>query len=75
MFGWNQERTLVITTEQIYNIKKFKTKRRIRIADLAGISKTVRGAQTEFTLHIPKEYDYRFLSEKYLPAPFNRLCV
>lgn len=29
------------------------------------MSKTTLGSKGEFTLHVPKEYDYRFLSEKY----------
>jgi len=62
MFNWTQERILVITTEKIYNIKKTKAKRKIRIADLGGISKTLKGV--EFTLHVPSAYDYRFLSER-----------
>jgi hypothetical protein len=64
MFGWHQERILLITNEQIYNIKKSKAKRKIRIADLGGVSKTLTGAKIEFTLHVPKAYDYRFLTEK-----------
>ena len=66
MFGWNQERILVVTSENVYNIKKYKTKRRIPIHLLGGISKTTVGTKIEFTLHIPTQYDYRFLSEKYL---------
>jgi hypothetical protein len=64
MFGWTQERVLVITTESIYNIKKVKVKRRIKIADLGGVSKALLGSKVEFTIHVPKQYDYRFLSEK-----------
>ena len=64
MFGWTQERTLMITNEKIYNIKNKKAKRKIKIADLGGISKTMLGSKIEFTLHVPKEYDYRFISEK-----------
>ena len=64
MFGWNQERILVITTEHVYNIKKTKPKRKIPIALLGGISKTLVGTKIEFTLHVPSQYDYRFLSEK-----------
>ena len=62
--GWKQDRIFVITTEHIYNIKKDKVKRRIQIAMLAGISKTMLGSKNEFTLHVMKEYDYRFLSDR-----------
>ena len=64
MFGWNQERILAITSETIYNIKKTKVKRKIKIADLGGVSKTLLGSRIEFTIHVPKAYDYRFLTEK-----------
>jgi len=66
MFGWNQERIFVITSEYIYNIKTSKPKRKIPIHLLGGISKTMTGVKIEFTLHVPTQYDYRFLSEKYV---------
>ena len=65
MFGWNQERIIVVTTEFIYNIKKNKPKRKIPISLLGGVSKTVGANKTEFTIHVPTQYDYRFLSERY----------
>ena len=33
MFNWVQERSLVITTEKIYNLKKNKVKRAIMVKD------------------------------------------
>lgn len=62
MYGWNQERTLVITDKALYNIHKKKIKRVIHISDVGGITKTVppsKNAQ-EFTVHVPSTYDYRF---------------
>lgn len=64
MYNWSQERYFLITTEKIYNVKKSKVKRSILINDLSGVSKTLRGTRNEFTLHINKEYDYRFMSER-----------
>ena len=64
MYEWTQDRSIVITNEKIYNLKKLKVKRAIPIAKLGGISKTTQGTRSEFTLHIPSEYDYRFLSDK-----------
>jgi hypothetical protein len=64
MFGWVQQRFLLITNEKIYNVKKTKVKRSIRINDLSGITKNLNGSKKEFTLHVNKEYDYRFQSEK-----------
>ena len=62
--NWKQERIFVITSEHIYNVKKDKVKRRIQLGSLGGISKAMLGSKTEFTLHVPKEYDYRFLSDR-----------
>jgi hypothetical protein len=66
MYGWSQERMIAITNRAIYNIHKKKIKREIAIADIGGITKTVPPSQcsTEFTVHVPSHYDYRFSSEK-----------
>ena len=66
MFGWSQERMLAITDNCIYNIHKKQIKRVIQINDIGGITKTVAPSKnlTEFTVHVPSTYDYRFLSEK-----------
>jgi hypothetical protein len=62
---WTQDRDLVITSKQIFNVHKKKVKRAINIKDLEGVSRNVVGKKAEFTLHIAKpEYDYRFNSEK-----------
>lgn len=62
MYDWSQERTLVITDNAIYNIHKKKIKRVIQVAEMGGISKTVPPSRcaTEFTVHVPTSYDYRF---------------
>ena len=65
MFGWNQERIILVTSEYLYNIKKTKPKRKIPISLLGGVSKTVGANKAEFTVHVPTQYDYRFLSERY----------
>jgi hypothetical protein len=64
MYNWTQERYFIVTSEKIYNIKKAKIKRSILLADLSGITKSLRGTRNEFTLHVNKEYDYRFMSER-----------
>ena len=66
MYGWSQERMIAITNRAIYNIHKKKIKREIAIADIGGITKTVPPSKcsTEFTVHVPSHYDYRFSSEK-----------
>mmetsp|Transcript_23184 Transcript_23184/g.17611 ORF Transcript_23184/g.17611 Transcript_23184/m.17611 type:complete len:165 (+) Transcript_23184:141-635(+) len=64
MFGFVQERFFVITKERVFNVKKNKVKRIIQIKTLGGISKCIQPGKTEFTLHVPSEYDYRFHSDK-----------
>jgi len=54
----------VITDEKIYNLKKTKVKRAILISKLGGITKTLLNGKPEFVVHIPSEYDYRFISER-----------
>ena len=65
MFEWTQERTLAITDKAIYNIHKKQIKRCIRIETIGGMSKCVPPSKNtdEFTIHVPKEYDYRFVSK------------
>ena len=65
MFEWTQERTLVITDQALYNIHKKKVKRVIMIAEIGGITKTAPPSKnvSEFTVHVPSSYDYRFISE------------
>ena len=65
-FEWSQERLLAITDRAIYNIHKKKIKRVIEINDVGGITKTVPPSRcsTEFTVHVPSSYDYRFSTEK-----------
>ena len=66
MYEWTQERTLVITSENIYNIHKKSVKRSINILDVNGISKTIPPSKctTEFTIHVERSYDYRFISSR-----------
>lgn len=66
MFEWTQERTLVITNQAIYNIHKKSVKRCIPINMIGAMTKCVPPSKnnSEFTIHVPKEYDYRFVTEK-----------
>lgn len=65
MFEWTQERTLVITNQAVYNIHKKEVKRRIEISIIEGLTKTVAPSKSiEFTIHVPSQYDYRFLSQR-----------
>lgn len=55
-----------ITNTAVYNIHKKKVKRKIEMRDVGGLTKTVPPSRctTEFTIHVPSTYDYRFTSEK-----------
>lgn len=56
-----QERTVVVTTKGILNLKGKKIQRRIEIASVVGVSKSKHS--DEFIVHCPSEYDYRFSSQ------------
>jgi len=65
-FEWSQERMLAITNKAIYNIHKKKVKRKIDFKDIGGLTKTVPPSKssTEFTIHVPSKYDYRFNTDR-----------
>ncbi len=45
-------RTLVVTTENIYNFKKEKAQRKIPFELLTGISLSMQGTKNEFVIHV-----------------------
>ena len=62
--GWfKQDRILVITTDNIYNIKNDIVKRRLPISSLAGITKNLIGSKNEMILHVANNYDYHYCAE------------
>ena len=66
MYDWVQDRVIVITNEKVYNFKKTKIKRAIHIQKISGITKTLVQGKSEFVVHVLSEYDYRFLSDRYI---------
>ncbi|KAL4484301.1 hypothetical protein ABPG72_006412 [Tetrahymena utriculariae] len=58
-----QDRFIMITDKAFYNLKKTSIKRRIDLNFIKGITTSVCG--TEFVLHVPSEYDYRYSSTLY----------
>ena len=59
-----QDIALVITKRGVYNIDGKSIKRKLEFKDFSGISKTVLQTNlTEFTIHVPSDYDYRFVVE------------
>lgn len=55
-----QERTIVLTSLAILNLKGKKLQRRMELGLLGGVTRSRNG--DEFILHCPSEYDYRFSS-------------
>jgi len=51
---------MLITNKAIYNLKGNSMKRKIDLKKLKGI--TVGTLGSEFVLHVPEEYDYRYSS-------------
>jgi hypothetical protein len=56
---------IVVTNEAVYNIHKKEVKRMIPISEISGVSKTTASnKEMEFAIHVPKTYDYRFVTQK-----------
>ena len=62
-WGMKQERTLLLTNHSLYNIKKDNIQRKIGILSIKAITKSTKGGNFEFVVHIKNEYDYRFESD------------
>ena len=60
--GMKQERYLILTSTHIHNFRRKKLRRRIKIIDVAAVILSEKNTK-EFVLHIPKEYDYRYICE------------
>ena len=52
----------MITTEAVYNVYGKTIKRKIPISSIYAV--TLSKKSSEFVLHVPSEYDYRFDSKK-----------
>ncbi|CAK87907.1 unnamed protein product (macronuclear) [Paramecium tetraurelia] len=66
-----QERTILITTHNLYNLSKLTVKRKIPIKRVYGITVGLIG--TEFVVHVPEEYDYRYSSSE--RRDYAVLCI
>lgn len=63
-FGLSQDRTLLLTNKYLYNIKDSATvQRKIGVADIKCLTKSVKKKSNDFIIHIRKQYDYQYLSE------------
>ena len=60
-----QDRAMLVTTKAVYNCKSSnlsKCKRRIALTSIEGITQST--VSDEFVLHVPSEYDYRFMGPR-----------
>lgn len=55
-----QDRGLVITNEFIYNLAGKQIKRKIALSKIYAV--TISRTSSEFIVHVPDEYDYRYKS-------------
>ena len=65
-YEWGQSRGLLITNQHVHNLKKEDIKRSINLRDIVGVSVTTESEGNEFVVHVQADYDYRFISDKYL---------
>ena len=62
-YGFKQERTIIITNEAIYNLRKTALRRRIDLKYIMGV--TISKTSNEFVIHCKEdEYDYHYVSPK-----------
>lgn len=55
---------MLISSEHVHNLKKEEIKRSIDLQDIVGVSVTTESEGDEFVIHLHKDYDYRFISDK-----------
>eukprot|EP00826_Nyctotherus_ovalis_P007527 TRINITY_DN1189_c0_g1_i18.p1 TRINITY_DN1189_c0_g1~~TRINITY_DN1189_c0_g1_i18.p1 ORF type:complete len:539 (+),score=134.93 TRINITY_DN1189_c0_g1_i18:73-1689(+) len=63
-YNWKQERNLVVTNKNLYNIKKKTMKRKILITNIKALIVSTSDQSKEFILHIPSEYDYHYTTPR-----------
>jgi len=62
-WGMKQERTLLLTNQNLYNIKKDQVQRRISVDSIKAVTKSTKQDNTQFIVHVKNEYDYQFESD------------
>ena len=62
-WGLNQDRTLLLTNRNLYNVKKETVKRKIQINNIKALTLSSVQGHNEFVVHIKSEYDYRYVSD------------
>lgn len=62
----------MITSKAVYGLSKKTLKRKIPVSKIAGL--TVSKMGSEFVLHVPDEYDYRYSSSDCLEDVLEMIC-
>ena len=63
-WGMKQDRTLLLTNFNLFNIKdKKKVQRKILLSSIKAITMSTKDKNPEFVVHIRSEYDYRYESD------------
>ena len=62
-WGMKQERTFLLTNQNLFNIKRAEVQRRIALASVKAVTKSTVNGNAQFIVHIKNEYDYMFESE------------
>lgn len=62
-WGMSQQRTMLVTNKNLYNLKKAEMQRRIAINQIKAVTKSTKAGNLQFIVHINSEYDYMFDSE------------
>jgi hypothetical protein len=63
-WGMKQDRTLLLTNDCLYNIKKNSVQRRINVNGIKAVTKSTQAGNQQFIVHIKSEYDYVFESDQ-----------
>lgn len=62
-FGFNQERILLLTNRNLYNVKKDAVQRTIPVESIKSVAKSMKGNSQEFLVNVRNEHSYRYESE------------
>lgn len=62
-FNMKQDRTLLLTNSNLYNLKGSQVQRRINISSIKAATKSLKADNSQFIVHVKSEYDYQFESD------------
>ena len=62
-WGMKQDRTFLLTNQNLYNIKKTEVQRKIEVKSIKSVTKSTQANNLQFIVHIKSQYDYMFESD------------